>query len=134
MPWASNEISTAQYGSGSTKDTEKNGGNTAHLHVRRRKSFYFEELMSNSVEKEEPETAILFPLDETLSKKKTFSQSSSLKPMPDKIHPVSLQLSAKGISSERQFNSKHNEFDWNRQKTIVENVIFFFFSKEWIFS
>lgn len=78
MPWASNEISTAQYGSGSTKDTEKNGGNTAHLHVRRRKSFYFEELMSNSVEKEEPETAILFPLDKTLLKKKKTSLKANL--------------------------------------------------------
>lgn len=31
--------------------------------------------------------------------------------MLDKIHPVSLQLYSKGIGSERQFNSKHNEFD-----------------------
>lgn len=30
--------------------------------------------MSNSVEKEEPETAILFPLDETLSKKNLLSK------------------------------------------------------------
>lgn len=68
VPWATTELLTVRYGSGSTKDTEKNGGNTTHLHVQRRKSFYFEEVMSNSVEKEKPETAILFPLDEASPK------------------------------------------------------------------